>query len=112
MRELGGDVLAEQNAARLARDRDARRVPCRAVAAVDARAVFGRHVSGLDDVFDAERNALQHVASRAPVVLPREHERPFDIEVLPRLDLRLTRLDALSARGDERRTRELALHDP
>jgi hypothetical protein len=47
--------------------------------------------------FDAERNALEDVVSRALVARSRELERRFDIEVLPGLDVRLARLDALSA---------------
>src|SRR5687768_11180836 len=97
MRELRGDCLAEQNAAGVSRDRDARRVPCRAVSAVDARTVLGWHVGGLDDVLDAERNALEDVVSRALVARSRELERRFDIEVLPSLDFWLACLDALSA---------------
>ncbi len=65
--ELGGDGLAEQHAAGLARQRDAGGVALRLAAFVDRRAPFGRHVEGVDDVLDAERHAGERAAPAALV---------------------------------------------
>src|SRR3954468_9207386 len=57
--ELSRGGLAEDQAAGLLEERDARGVGLRAVAAVDRRAVLGRQVRRVDDVLDADRHAVQ-----------------------------------------------------
>ena len=53
--ELGGHGLAHDDAARLATQRDARRIAPRTMSRVDGRAVRRRHVEGIDDVLHADR---------------------------------------------------------
>ena len=50
--EFGGHRLTEQHTARPAQHRDAGRVHLGTVTGMDFRAVFGRHVGGVDDVLD------------------------------------------------------------
>ena len=53
--ELGRHRLSEDDGARGSDSGDAGRVASGAMAAIDGRAVLGRHVGGVDDVLDADR---------------------------------------------------------
>jgi hypothetical protein len=73
------------------------------MAAIDRRAVLGRHVEGVEDVLHADRHAAQR--------------RVFAVGVLPgkkrpRLHLGLASGDPFQAARDERLRAELAALDP
>ena len=57
--ELGGHGLAQDHRARGAQALDHRGVPGRPAPGVQHGAVLGRHVAGIDDVLDADRDAVQ-----------------------------------------------------
>jgi hypothetical protein len=57
--KLGADGLPENDAAELTDLRNARSIGRWTVIFVYRRAVFGRHVHGVDHVFDADRDAVQ-----------------------------------------------------
>ncbi len=58
--EFGRHCLAEDHAARGPGQRDAGGVGKGPMAAIDRRAVLGRHVVGVDHVLDPDRDTLQH----------------------------------------------------
>ena len=60
--EFGGDGLAEEDAAGLARQRDAGGVALGLAAPMNGRSPLGRHVKGVDDVLGAERHAADRAA--------------------------------------------------
>ena len=69
--EFGRDGLAHDRAAGHAQQRDAGGVGERAVAAVDRRAVLGRHVDGVDDVLDPDRQPGEQARPAGAVGLAR-----------------------------------------
>ena len=95
--EFGGDGLAEQHAAGLARQRDAGGVALGLAALVDRRAPFGRHVEGVDDVLDAERHAGERAALAAVVEGAGRGKRRVRIDMRPGVHLALARGDAVEA---------------
>src|SRR6185369_3016151 len=99
--ELGGNRLAQDRAARLARERNRCRVSARAVALIDRRAVLGRQVVRVKDVFHADRHAEQ----RAARVLKRWK---FLGDAGPRLHLRLALANAPAAHVPQRLRAQLA----
>src|SRR5262249_58177106 len=90
-----GHGLADDDRARLAQRRNARRVALRAPAGKEWRTILGRHVGSLDDVLDAERHAVDWRAR--PAVAPARRglvgggARAGKIEVHERADLGLER---------------------
>ncbi len=62
--ELGRHRLADDHRARCAQPRDRRAVAHRLTALEQRRAAFGRIIGGIEDVLDADRNAVQR-ADRA-----------------------------------------------
>jgi hypothetical protein len=68
-------------------------------------AVLGRHVGGVDDVLDADRDAVQRAdrlaAALALIRGARLRERVLLVEELPRLDGRLELAEALEAALNE-----------
>ena len=58
-RHFGGHGLAHDHRAGLAQQRDRGAVAVRPAAGVQHGAVLGRHVGGVEDVLDADRNAVQ-----------------------------------------------------
>ena len=92
-RELGADGLAEDHRALLAQPGDAVRVALGPVPFVDRRAVGGRHVRRVDHVLDADRQPVQRPARRLRVTRARLRERGVGVEVRPRAQLALARLD-------------------
>ena len=65
--ELGRHRLSEDDSARGSGSGDASRVAPRAVAAIDGRAILGRHVGGVDDVLDADRDAVERAQRLCPI---------------------------------------------
>ena len=110
--ELGRDRLAEDHRARRAQARHARGVGARAPPGVDRAAALGRQVRGVDDVLDADRDAVQRPARGLRVALARLGERGAGVEVRPRPDGLLALGDPLEARGDERRRGQIPGGDP
>jgi hypothetical protein len=102
VRELGGDGLPEQHRTGPARERNARRVPVRPMSLVDGRAVLGRHVAGIDDVLHAEGHAVKQSAPAASVERACLRERCVRVKVVPGLNLRLARCDAVETRAHHR----------
>src|SRR6516164_7739821 len=93
--KLGGYGLANNDRAGLAQCRDAGPVALGAPSREQRRAVLGRHVSGLDDVLDAQRHAVDRRALPpfAPTLsrLIGSSSRALEIEVYEGADLRLER---------------------
>ncbi len=58
-RKLGRHGFADHNAARCTRGDDSGRVGSRPPALPDRRAVFGGHVGGIEDVLDADGQAVE-----------------------------------------------------
>jgi hypothetical protein len=97
VRELGGDRLAEQDAARFAAQRDARRIGSRPMAGVDRRSVLGRHVGGVDDVLYRERHADERARTIRAVAGASFRDGLIGIDVLPGLDVLVPFSDAIQA---------------
>jgi hypothetical protein len=85
--EFGGHGLAEDDARRRADQGDAGGVGKRPVAAVDRRAVLGRHVDRIDDVLDPDGNAGQPPLASGAIYRARLDKRRFGIEPGPGLDV-------------------------
>ena len=58
-RQFGGHGLAHDDGARLAQQRHRGGVACGLAAGVQDRAIFGRHVMGIEDILDAHRHPVQ-----------------------------------------------------
>jgi hypothetical protein len=110
--ELGGDCLAEDETARRARERHAGSVGLGPKSLVGLRAVGGRHVPGIHDVFDADGDAVQRAAPRAAVERLSRGDRLLLIEVLPGSDGRLALGDAVEIGAHQRFGGESAALDP
>ena len=82
--------------ARRAGQRDAGGVGKWPVALIDRRAVLGRHVEGVDDVLDPDRNALEQARPPGAVDRARLGQCPLGVEPDPGLD-RGARLGAVEA---------------
>ena len=95
--ELRRRRLAENHAARAPQQRHRRRVGARPVAAIDRRAVSGRHVRGVDDVLDSHRYAVQRPLRRLPVERARLRQRHIRIDMYPGSQLAVARRDAFEA---------------
>jgi hypothetical protein len=111
VRELGGDGLAEDQAARALEERDAAGVRLRPVAAVDRRVVLRRQAGGVDDVLEADRHAVQRSAPGRAVERVRLRERALAVDERPGAHLLVALVDAFQARRGERFGRDLALLD-
>ena len=109
--EFGRDRLAEHDRPGGARQRDAGGVGRGTMARIDRRAVPGRHVGGVDQVLDRDRDAVQRPARGRRVAAPRRGERRLGIEILPGADHRLARGDPFEACGDQRLGAEPAFGD-
>jgi len=79
--------FAEDDPAGSADQRDAGGIGKGPVAAIDRRAVLGRHVDRVDDVLDPDRNPGQEALPPVPVDCPRLGQRLLLIEPHPGLDL-------------------------
>jgi hypothetical protein len=92
-----------------------RGIELRLATCVDRRAVFGRHVLGIDDVLDADGNAMQRPDAQtlpAPLIGPaRLLESEVAVEVGPRLHDLLTFRDPLKAGRDQHLRRDFTRHD-
>ncbi len=95
--EFGGDGLAEQHAARSARQGGGTGGEAGPAAGIDRRAVAGRHVGGIEDVLDPERYALHQRAAVGPA---RRGERLVGGDVDPGAHHRLAVADSLEAALD------------
>ena len=85
--EFGRHRLAEDDPAGGADQRDAGGIGKGPVAAVDRRAVLGRHVDRVDDVLDPDRNPGQQARSPGAVDRARLGQRLLRVEPHPGLDL-------------------------
>ncbi len=85
--EFGRHCLAEDDPAGGADQRDAGGIGKGPVAAVDRRAVLGRHIDRVDHVLDPDRNSGQQARSSRPVDGARLGQRLLRIEPRPGLDL-------------------------
>ena len=84
--ELGRHRLAHDRAAGHAQQRDAGGVGERPVAAIDRRAVPGRHVDGVDDVLDPDRQPGEQARPAGAVGRARLRQRLLRVEPGPGLD--------------------------
>jgi hypothetical protein len=84
--EFAGHGLAEDHRTGGAHQRDARCIGRRTVAAVDRRTHLGRHVEGIDDVLDPDRQPVQRPAGAGAVERARLRERGIGVEIDPRPD--------------------------
>ena len=104
-RQLGGDGLADDDGARPAQRGDAGGVAGRPASLEDGAAVLGRHVGGVDDVLDADGDAMQRADALAcparRVGRLRLLERALAVEERPGADLRLERIDAGEAGANQ-----------
>src|SRR5258706_8512289 len=115
VRTFGRDRLAQNDSASSAQSRNHRSVNARRASAMQRRAVFGRHVRGVDDVLDADRYAAEGSGrlTRAAQVIrgARLRKREILVEEGPGLNLRLCRANALEASADELFAAEASLLD-
>ncbi len=98
--EFGRHRLAEDDPACGAGQRHAGGVGKGPAAAVDRRAVLGRHVVGVDHVLDPHRHALQHARAPGPIDGARLRQRVLRVEPHPGLDL-AAGLHAVEAVADQ-----------
>ena len=101
-REFGRDGLAEDDGSGRASERNARGIGVGPVAAIDRRAIGGRHVDGVDQILDRDRDPVQRPSRRFCIALARRRQRLLAIEVLPGANHRLTRRDAVEIASDQR----------
>ena len=64
-RQFGGDRLAHDDGAGLSQKRDGRGIKGRGAARMQHCPILGRHVLGVEDILDADRDAVQR-AQRGP----------------------------------------------
>jgi hypothetical protein len=111
--KLGGHGLAQDHRARRAQPLDHRGVPGRPPPGVEWCAVLGRHVARVDDVLDADRDAVQRPLGPADpprlVAAPGLGAGELGIEEGPGLDPRLVGRDALEAGLGQLERADLAL---
>src|SRR5688572_21671882 len=94
VRELGGRGLAEYDRAARAQRRHAMRIGFGDALRVQRRAQAGAHAARVDDVLDADGDAVQRAAGFLGVALPGLLESVFRVEVRPGVHARLASLDA------------------
>ncbi len=99
--EFGRHRLAEDDPARRTGQRHAGGVGKGPVAAVDRRAVLGRHVVGVDDVLDPDRNALEQARPPGAVGGARLRQCQLRVQPNPGLD-RGAGFGAIEAVADQR----------
>ena len=68
---------------------------------IDRRAIGGRHVDGVDQILDRDRDPVQRPSRRFRVALARRRQRLLAIEILPGANHRLARLDAVEIGSDQ-----------
>ena len=110
--ELGGYRLAQDHCACRARKRNHRGIGFRLVTGVDRRAVFGRQVPRVEDVFYADGQSVQGTADRAAVEFLRVPDSAVAPDAGPGLDLGLALIDALEQRAHKDFCGELAAAEP
>jgi len=91
-------AAAEHHGPGLAAQRDRGRVGGRAVAGIDRRTVRGGHVGGVEQVLDAQRQAVQQAAHRARVEPACLRQCCLGREMLKGTDLGVALGHALQAR--------------
>src|SRR5262249_53927706 len=75
---------------------------------IDRRTVARRHVGGVENVLDAERDTPEHCVLPRPVGLARLDQRRLAGEVAPRAHHRLAFGNALETAADDSLGRQLA----
>ncbi len=109
--ELAGDGLAQHHRAGRAREPDAGGIGRRSMAAIDRRAHLGRLIGGVDDVLDADRDAVQRSAHLGAVELARLAQRQLGIDAGPGVNVAFARVDARQAIAHHRLAGGLAGRD-
>ncbi len=113
--KLGRDRLAENDGAGPPQGRDTSRIIGRLTPFEHVAAVLGRHVGGVDDVLEADGNAVQRSDALALLVLcvggPGLLQCPIPVEKRPGLNRRLQRGDAVETGADEVLGQQLAIGD-
>jgi hypothetical protein len=102
--------LAEDDAAGTQHQRDHGRVGFRLMPGIDRRAVGGREIDGVENIFHADRQSAQRRAREARRL--RAALRRGQIKRGEGADFRLARRDRLGAEFDDRRWRKLPAFDP
>ena len=72
------------------------------IGGVDRRSVRGWHVDGVDNVFDADRDAVQRTTRRLRIALLCFCNRAVGIEMGPRADCVLAREDTIETSTHQR----------
>src|SRR5687767_1111294 len=96
--EFDCNRLPQQDAPRLATERNACSIRPRAEARVDWRAIFRGHVARIDDVLGVKRDAEQWSALAGAITLPCLGNRLIRVNVLPSLNVRFPLSNAVKAR--------------
>ena len=99
--ELSRDGLSEDHRTRRAKQRHHRRVSVRVAVSVDRRAPGRRHVVGVVDILDADRDTMKQPGRTLGVAPSRLAEGVVPIEMLPRHNDRLALSDVREAVGDD-----------
>jgi hypothetical protein len=110
-RELRSDRLAEHDPTRHARERDAGGICPGPVSLIGLGAVGGRHVAGIHDVLDADRDTVERATPWTPIERLGRRDRLLRIEMLPGADGRLALRDPIEIGAQERLGREAAAFD-
>ena len=92
--KFGGDGLAEDHRAGGPEHRHRRRIRTRPVALIKVRAVFGRHVHGIEHIFDTHRNAVQWARRRFTIPGAGLGEGQLGIDKGPGVDITVARIDS------------------
>ncbi len=109
--EFGGHGLAEDKTAGLADHRGAGRIGHRNVAGIDRRVEAGRHARDVDDVLDADGNAMQRSGRLLRIGFPCLRHRLVRIEMRPGHHRIVAFGDPLEAARNQFLRREFALRD-
>jgi hypothetical protein len=104
--------LSQEHAASLPQKGHAGSVGFWSMFAVDWRIVFCRHVGGVDNVLDADGDAVQQAARPLSVDRSRLFDGIFGIEKGPCVHSVLARGDPIETRDDQCLAREFAARDP
>ncbi len=103
--ELGGDGLAQDHRARIPQELGHEGIAFRLMAGEQIGAVFRRHICGIDDILEADRNTVQRSLDLAPRAGSIEGSRLGQCRVgrhmHPGFDIGLARLDTVQARTDQ-----------
>ena len=100
--ELRRDRLADDDRARRARQRHGRRICCGPMVGVDRRTVTGRHVEGVEQVLDRDRQPVQQSCRRLRVEHARTLHRSIGVDEGPGANRGLALGNALETVAQQR----------